>query len=110
MTMRRHSYPYDYDLKSRFPQRRSAFGWEGGGLEIAEDGAEHNRRYYVIFDEGTMADFLDPTDPTDAEVLSQLITVLEFDSEAERNAYVQETRAEHARMQAAHTTHRSQYE
>ena len=48
--------------------------------------AERDGKPFVI--EGTMADFLDDSDPTDREVMSRLVSVIEFEDAAERQAYI----------------------
>ena len=57
--------------------------------------AEVDGKSYIIVDEGTMADFLLAGDPSDAEVLSRLITVMEFESHDERDSKLAEIVAEH---------------
>ena len=93
--MQIHRFPWNYNVDARFPHRRVIFGYEGGHVVAAEaDG-----KSYIIVDEGTMADFLSESDPTDAEVLNRLITVMEFDSVDERDS-------ELADMVAAHDARR----
>ena len=89
--MRTEHFPWNIDLASRFPQQREVFGFEGGCISIADaDG-----KSYIIVDEGTMADFLLESDPTDAKVLAELVTVIEFDIVDERDATVTTMVAEH---------------
>lgn len=84
-------FPWNYSLDSRFPERRSIFGYEGGVVQAAEAGGKS----YIIGDEGTMADFLLESDPSDAEVMSRLVTVMEFDTIEERDRKLAEMVAEH---------------
>lgn len=93
--MQVHRFPWNYNVEVRFPHRRVIFGYEGGHV----DAAEADGKGYIIVDEGTMADFLSENDPTDAEVLSRLKTVMEFDTVDERDS-------ELADMVAAHEARR----
>ena len=89
--MRIEHHSWSYDLNARFPQQRLIFGYEGGCVAAAEaDG-----KFFITIDEGTMADFLDENDPTDAEVLNRLKTIMEFDTAAERDSKLAEMVAEH---------------
>lgn len=89
--MRIEQHPWSYDLITRFPHQRIIFGYEGGCVAAAEAGGE----FAIIIDEGTMADFLDDNDPTDAEVLARLKSIMLFDRAAERDAKLAEMVAEH---------------
>lgn len=89
--MSNEHHPWAYDLNARFPQQRFIFGHEGGGVFAAET----DDKFFIIIDEGTMADFLDENDSTDAEVLNQLKTIMEFDTAAERDSKLAEMVAEH---------------
>ena len=81
--MRLESHPNNYPINKIFPERRLLKGLEGGDLFLAEkDGL-----YYLIADEGTMADFLVPDD---YDLLNELITIYEFESEDERKQYIKE--------------------
>lgn len=89
--MRIQHFPWNYDLDVRFPHKRFIFGYEGGAVETVEaDG-----KTYIIVDEGTMADFLLESDPTDADVMSRLITVMEFDTADERDRELAKMVTEH---------------
>jgi hypothetical protein len=77
------SYPVDYPLDERFPDRRELAGFEGGKLYVSEK----NGKYFIITDEGTLADFLLPEDDN---LLSSLVRIYEFESEAERERYIQD--------------------
>lgn len=57
-------------------------GFEGGAVFTAE----REGRFYVIQDEGTLADFLSDEDLAGLE----LTKVLEFETAAERAAYIRE--------------------
>lgn len=79
-------YPNKDELQKFLPDRKLLVGFEGGSVWLAEkDG-----RYYVITDEGSMAGFLVPGE--DDDLLNQLVKIYEFDSEAERQQYIQERR------------------
>ena len=62
-----------------FPDMRLLRGFEGGAVYTAERGG----RFYLITDEGTMADLLDEEDREGLTFGS----VREFDTEAERRKY-----------------------
>jgi len=80
--MRMERYPYNYPIEEYFPERRLVKGFEGGEVSSSEkDGI-----YYLLQDEGTMVDFLLPSDVND---LLELVTIYEFDSEEERKQYIQ---------------------
>ena len=89
MQLEHHSWTYNLD--ARFPHRRKVFGFEGGYTATAE--AEG--KFYIIVDEGTMADFLLPNDPVDAEVLARLKTIMEFDTAGERDSVLAKMVADH---------------
>jgi len=67
-----------------FSDRVLLRGFEGGAIYTAERAG----RFYVIEDEGTMADLLSDDDLTD--LAGELITVWEFDTPAARAAYIQD--------------------
>src|SRR5258708_37995815 len=89
--MQVHRFPWTYNLDVRFPRRRTIFGYEGGHV----DAAEADGKGYIIVDESTMADFLSESDPTDADVLSRLKTVMEFDTVDERDSELADMVAAH---------------
>jgi hypothetical protein len=82
--MRIEKHPFGFDVCDQFPNARPFRGWEGGCAYRAE----REGKAFVIIDEGTMADFLDECDPQEREVLKQLVSVIEFDNEAEREAFI----------------------
>jgi hypothetical protein len=59
-----------------------------GGAEFA---AEKDGKFYLIRDERTMADMIPPDDQN---LLDKMLTVLEFDSEDERNDYISRKKRE----------------
>lgn len=63
-----------------FPDRALLRGFEGGAVFTAE----RDHRFYVMQDEGTLADFLSHEDLVGVE----LTKVLEFETAAERSAYI----------------------
>lgn len=89
--MRVEHRPYNYDLRERFPQARRLFGYEGGAVFTAE----RDGKAYILIDAGTMADFLDENDPSDAEVMQRLVTIEEYDDISERDREAKEMLEEH---------------
>lgn len=83
--MKTETFPHNYNARARFPGMRMIKGFEGGAIYTAEQGD----KFYVIIDEGTMADFIGEED---ADLLSSLVKVLTFDDEAERTQYLQQHR------------------
>lgn len=74
--------PFDTPLDERFPSRVPVYGVEDGTVYLAAaDG-----RSYVIIDEGTQADFVEPADEG---ILGQLVTVYEFESPEVRLRYIE---------------------
>ena len=67
-----------------FPDMRLLRGFEGGAVYTAE----REGRFYLITDEGTMADLLDDEDRKGMTFTS----VREFESEAKRQAYARRRR------------------
>ncbi|MGH7824377.1 MAG: hypothetical protein ACREQ7_04280 [Candidatus Binatia bacterium] len=57
--------------------------FEGGAVFAAE----RDGKFYLINDQRTMADFILPEDD---DLLEQMLTVFEFDTEAEREEYLRE--------------------
>ncbi len=76
-------FPFKYDFRKRFPQLRRIREFEGGAVYAAEK----NDKFYLIVDEGTMADFILPEDE---DLLDQLVQVIEFDTEDECQHYIKE--------------------
>ena len=65
-------HPWGYAWTDRFPDATRVAGFEGGAVSAAEaDGA-----WWLVTDEGTLADFLD--DVADADILGQLIRIERF--------------------------------
>jgi hypothetical protein len=85
--MRTETLPFKSDLRKRFPKMRRLEAFEGG----AEFAAEKGGKFYLIRDERTMADM---TPPEDQDLLDKMLTVLEFDSEDERNDYIRRKKRE----------------
>ena len=79
--MREEYLPYNFDLQKKFPSMRKVDVFEGG----AEFFAEKDGKFLLIRDEKTMADLI-PED--DEDLFDKMVTVLEFDSEDERNGYI----------------------
>lgn len=79
-TVERH--PSHYQWHRRFPDARQVAGFEGGAVYEAEnEGA-----YWLIKDEGTLADFLDPDE--DADLLASLVSLDRYADRAARDAAV----------------------
>jgi len=71
-------HPLRYPWHQRFPDARQVAGFEGGAVYEAEgEGA-----YWLIKDEGTMADFLDPEE--DAGLLASLVSLERYADRAAR--------------------------
>lgn len=81
--MRVERFPFKYDFRKRFPQSRRVGGFEGGAVYAAEK----SDKFYLIVDEGTMADFILPEDE---DLLDQLVQVIDFDTEDECQHYIKE--------------------
>jgi len=80
--MRLEQHPYNYNLRDRFPAMVRLQGFEGGAIYTAEqDGL-----FYLLIDEGTMADFLDPVE--DADLFATMVKVYEFGSNSERQTFI----------------------
>ena len=84
--MRIEKHPMGYDARQRFPDMRRVKLFEGGAIYAAEKFG----RFYLIIDEGTMADFLMPEDE---DLLSELVKVIEFETEEEREAYLRDKKS-----------------
>ena len=81
--MRMESHPYDYPIAEYFPEKQLFSELKCGRLYLTEK----ENKYYVILDEGTRADFLFPGKEDD--LLNELIKIHEFDSELERQQFIQ---------------------
>ena len=85
--MRTETLPYKFDLRKRFPTMLRLETFEGG----AEFAVEKGGKFYLIRDERTMADLIPPDDE---DLLDKMLTVWEFDSDAERNNYISHRKRE----------------
>lgn len=75
--------PYDFPIEKEFPGRKLLIGFEGSSIWSAEkDG-----KYFLISSEGSMMDFLIPGE--DDDLMAELVKVYEFDSELEREQYIE---------------------
>lgn len=81
--MKTIKYPFGYYFKEIYPEAKKIGGFEGGAIYKAIK----DNKYYLIVDEGTMADFLDDDDQ---DLLDQLVKVIEFDKEEESEKYLNE--------------------
>lgn len=87
--MKTSLHRFDFGVLEHFPNAREFQAWEGGCAYLAErDGSP-----YVIIDKGTLADFIDKHD---ADLLDELVHVIEFDGEGERETYVHQRLAKAA--------------
>jgi hypothetical protein len=82
--MRVERRPFAFELRAEFPNACRFQVWEGGGAFRAERGGTP----VIVIDERTLADFLDEADSQDAGALDALVSVLEFETEAQREAYI----------------------
>jgi hypothetical protein len=82
--MRVERRPYDFEICAEFPNARLFKAWEGGGAFKAE----RDGKAFIISDGRTIAEFLDESGLADRATLDGLVSVIEFDDEAERDAYV----------------------
>lgn len=81
--------PFNYAWTKRFSDATPVAGYEGGAVYAAEgEGA-----FWLIQDEGTMADFLDPDE--DADLLGALVKLKRFDDRAAWEAECAAVRARH---------------
>lgn len=78
MRVEQHSYGYNY--RGRFVRLHVVREYD---MEIVYT-AEQDGRYYVIYDGGPMADFVDEED------LNSLVRIWEFDTAAAREAFINE--------------------
>lgn len=79
-------YPIHYPFLKFYPNAEEVLGFEGGMIYKSVKENE----YVIIVDNGTMADFLDEDDQ---DLLDQLVTVIEFNSEDELNNFLGEQNA-----------------
>lgn len=71
-------HPFGFNYKDIYPDAKMIGSFEGGALykAIKKD------KYYLIIDEGTIADFLADDD---RELLNELVKIIEFESESKLN-------------------------
>jgi len=81
--MKISKHPFRYNYRELYPDAKMIGEFEGGAIYKAEK----NDKYYLIIDEGTMADFLDEDDK---DLLNQLVKIIEFETEEELNNYLGE--------------------
>ncbi len=84
--MRVEYRPYNFDIRSEFPNAHVFKGWEGG----CAFKAERDGKPFIISDGRTIAEFLDEADLIDSEALNGLVSVIEFENAAERDIYIAE--------------------
>jgi len=84
--MKTTKHPFQYPFLQYYPNAEEFLGFEGGMIykSVKED------EYIAIIDSGTMAGLLDEDD---LDLLDQLVTVIEFDSEEELNTFLGEQNA-----------------
>ena len=78
--MRIEKHPYNYDVRKRFTHLRKIEGYAGSMIYATQK----DDKFYIVIDDGTLADFLTDGDPS----LDELVKVIEFDTEAEQQAYL----------------------
>lgn len=81
MRVERHSY--GFGVSEHFPNARRVRACECSWAYKAD----RDGKPFLIIDSGTMADFLDEGS-TDRELLNGLVSVIEFDSDEERETYI----------------------
>lgn len=81
--MRVYKHPYRFNYQELYPDVEMIGGFEGGAIYKATK----DDKYYLIIDEGTLADMLDVDDQ---DLLDQLVKVIEFDAEEELKNYLGE--------------------
>jgi hypothetical protein len=74
-------HPFGFNYKDIYPEAKMIGGFEGGAIHKATK----KGKYYLIIDEGTMADFLDDDD---RDLLDELVQIIEFESESKLNNYL----------------------
>lgn len=67
-------HPFGFNYKDIYPDAKIIGAFEGGAIYKATK----KRKYYLIIDEGTMADLLDDND---RDLLKELVQIIEFESE-----------------------------
>jgi hypothetical protein len=82
MRVERHSY--GFGVREHFPNARLIRAWDCSWAYRAD----RDGKPFLIIDSGTLADFLDVGCSTDREMLNGLVSVIEFDSDQEREAYM----------------------
>lgn len=79
-------HPFDYDWQARFPEHEFVLGGEGWAVFSAQgEGA-----WWLVFDDGTLADFMDSE--LDADRLATLVRLQRFDDRDEWEAAVEQLR------------------
>ncbi len=81
--MKTTKHPFQYPFLKYYPNAEEFLGFEGGMIYKSVK----EKEYIVIVDNGTMAGMLDDDD---LDLLDQLVTVIEFDSEEELNTFLGE--------------------
>ncbi|MBK9097490.1 MAG: hypothetical protein IPM14_05050 [bacterium] len=81
--MKIYKHKFGFNYRKLFPDSKMIGGFEGGAIyKASKDG-----KFYLIIDEGTLADFLDEDDQ---DILDQLVKIIEFENEDELNNYLGE--------------------
>ena len=80
--MNKKHLPFQTDLTAQYDNLEMLFTFEGGAFFFAI----RNNKYYVISDEGTMADFFED----DEEMLAILKTEYEFENKEECRIYIEQ--------------------
>ncbi|GIK21758.1 MAG: hypothetical protein BroJett005_11720 [Ignavibacteriota bacterium] len=81
--MKIYKHKFGFNYRELFPDSKMIGGFEGGAIyKASKDG-----KFYLIIDEGTLAEFLDEDDQ---DILDQLVKIIEFENEVELNNYLGE--------------------
>lgn len=81
--MKKSFFPFNFNYKEIYSEIRIIKGFEGGAIYTATK----DSKYYLIVDEGTLADFLNDDD---GDLLNQLVKIIEFETEEGLNNYLKE--------------------
>ncbi len=79
--MKIYKHKFGFNFRELFPDSKIIGGFEGGAIYKAIK----DNKYFLIIDEGTLADFLDDDDK---DLLDQLVKIIEFETEEELNHYL----------------------
>jgi hypothetical protein len=81
-------HPFDYDWQTRFPEHERVLGGEGWTVSSAR--AED--AWWLIFDDGTLAEFMDPVE--DGERTATLVRLERFEDPGAWRAAIDRLRSQ----------------